>query len=159
MKFCLPSCSSHCFYCLSNIWQGDIPPPSPPIKCWLTVWSESFFFPRYLIDPVWFKQWKRYVGYDDRDSAVIGQVSSFPGPIDNSPLLKGNWGLLKLVAVIFLQFEVEVVWLKCVMEFGSSYVCMFVLYSAFNWPCYIMVLQKKNCKLISIYWLFESYLY
>ncbi|XP_043245405.1 ubiquitin carboxyl-terminal hydrolase 15-like [Amphibalanus amphitrite] len=44
----------------------------------------------YLIDPVWFKQWKRYVGYDDRDSALVGQPSSFPGPIDNSPLLKDD---------------------------------------------------------------------
>ncbi|XP_037094865.1 ubiquitin carboxyl-terminal hydrolase 15-like [Pollicipes pollicipes] len=42
----------------------------------------------YLIDTVWFKQWKRYVGYEERDTALMGQPSAFPGPIDNSPLMK-----------------------------------------------------------------------
>lgn len=49
-----------------------------------------FYVPRYLIDNKWFKQWKRYVGYDSWDACNIGEQSTFPGPIDNSPLLKGK---------------------------------------------------------------------
>lgn len=40
----------------------------------------------YLVDIAWFKQWKKYVGYDDQTSK--GQYKAYPGPVDNSPLLK-----------------------------------------------------------------------
>ena len=46
--------------------------------------------PRYLIDTKWFKQWKKYVGFDNWDTSYVGDQSANPGPIDNSPLLKGK---------------------------------------------------------------------
>ena len=45
---------------------------------------------RYLIDTKWFKQWKKYVGYDSWDTAFVGDPSAHPGPIDNAPILKGT---------------------------------------------------------------------
>uniref|UniRef100_A0A8C5H0W1 Ubiquitin carboxyl-terminal hydrolase n=1 Tax=Gouania willdenowi TaxID=441366 RepID=A0A8C5H0W1_GOUWI len=41
---------------------------------------------RYLIDSRWFKQWKKYVGFDSWDMYNVGERSLFPGPIDNSGL-------------------------------------------------------------------------
>uniref|UniRef100_A0A8C0XEX8 Ubiquitin carboxyl-terminal hydrolase n=1 Tax=Castor canadensis TaxID=51338 RepID=A0A8C0XEX8_CASCN len=40
----------------------------------------------YLIDSRWFKQWKKYVGYDSWDMYNVGENNLFPGPIDNSGL-------------------------------------------------------------------------
>ncbi|XP_030633163.1 ubiquitin carboxyl-terminal hydrolase 4 [Chanos chanos] len=40
----------------------------------------------YLIDSRWFKQWKKYVGFDSWDMYNVGEQSLFPGPIDNSGL-------------------------------------------------------------------------
>ena len=45
---------------------------------------------RYLVDTKWYKQWKKYVGYDSWDTSYVGDQSAHPGPIDNTPLLKGN---------------------------------------------------------------------
>ena len=45
---------------------------------------------RYLIDTRWFKQWKKYVGYDG-DNTYVGKKGSDPGPIDNSQLFKGKY--------------------------------------------------------------------
>ncbi|KAL3853771.1 hypothetical protein ACJMK2_017284 [Sinanodonta woodiana] len=42
----------------------------------------------YLIDTKWFKQWKKYVGYDAWDSDSVGEES--PGPVDNKNLFKEN---------------------------------------------------------------------
>lgn len=42
----------------------------------------------YLVDAKWFKQWKKYVGFDDWDKTFMGEKDVFPGPVDNSPLLK-----------------------------------------------------------------------
>uniref|UniRef100_A0A286Y1Q0 Ubiquitin carboxyl-terminal hydrolase n=1 Tax=Cavia porcellus TaxID=10141 RepID=A0A286Y1Q0_CAVPO len=41
---------------------------------------------RYLIDIRWFKQWKKYVGFDSWDMYNVGEHNLFPGPIDNSGL-------------------------------------------------------------------------
>lgn len=49
----------------------------------------GFGFFRYLVDAKWFKQWKKYVGFDDWDKTFMGEKDVFPGPVDNSPLLKG----------------------------------------------------------------------
>ncbi|XP_054720476.1 ubiquitin carboxyl-terminal hydrolase 4-like [Uloborus diversus] len=43
-----------------------------------------------LIDNKWFKQWKKYVGYDSWETSNIGDRATHPGPIDNSPLLKDD---------------------------------------------------------------------
>ncbi|XP_004451955.1 ubiquitin carboxyl-terminal hydrolase 4 isoform X2 [Dasypus novemcinctus] len=40
----------------------------------------------YLIDSRWFKQWKKYVGFDSWDMYNVGEHNMFPGPIDNSGL-------------------------------------------------------------------------
>ncbi|KAM6059100.1 ubiquitin carboxyl-terminal hydrolase 4 isoform 2-T2 [Theristicus caerulescens] len=40
----------------------------------------------YLVDSRWFKQWKKYVGFDSWDMFGAGDLSLFPGPIDNSGL-------------------------------------------------------------------------
>ncbi|XP_053325397.1 ubiquitin carboxyl-terminal hydrolase 4 isoform X2 [Spea bombifrons] len=40
----------------------------------------------YLIDSRWFKQWKKYVGFDSWDMYNVGESNLFPGPIDNSGL-------------------------------------------------------------------------
>ncbi|XP_053233347.1 ubiquitin carboxyl-terminal hydrolase 4 isoform X1 [Podarcis raffonei] len=44
--------------------------------------GESWF----LIDSRWFKQWKKYVGFDSWDLYNVGEPNLFPGPIDNSGL-------------------------------------------------------------------------
>jgi len=49
----------------------------------------------YLIDVRWFKQWKKYVGYDQWDSYNIGEQAAHPGTIDNSSLLKADTKALK----------------------------------------------------------------
>uniref|UniRef100_A0AAQ5ZYN4 Ubiquitin carboxyl-terminal hydrolase n=1 Tax=Amphiprion ocellaris TaxID=80972 RepID=A0AAQ5ZYN4_AMPOC len=41
---------------------------------------------KYLIDSRWFKQWKKYVGFDSWDMYNVGERSLYPGPIDNSGL-------------------------------------------------------------------------
>ncbi|XP_051990792.1 E3 ubiquitin-protein ligase TRIM47-like isoform X2 [Xyrauchen texanus] len=40
----------------------------------------------YLVDIHWFKQWKKYVGFDSGDTCNIGEV--YPGPVDNSSILQ-----------------------------------------------------------------------
>ncbi|XP_057701493.1 ubiquitin carboxyl-terminal hydrolase 4 isoform X2 [Corythoichthys intestinalis] len=40
----------------------------------------------YLVDSRWFKQWKKYVGFDNWDMYNVGERSLYPGPIDNSGL-------------------------------------------------------------------------
>lgn len=49
-----------------------------------------FFLLRYLVDSRWFKQWKKYVGFDSWDKYQMGDQNVYPDPIDNSGLLKGN---------------------------------------------------------------------
>ncbi|XP_033647195.1 ubiquitin carboxyl-terminal hydrolase 15-like [Asterias rubens] len=50
----------------------------------------------YLLDSKWFKQWKKYVGYDSWDMYNLGNETSNPGPIDNSGLfVEGTTDKLK----------------------------------------------------------------
>uniref|UniRef100_A0AAX7VZS2 Ubiquitin carboxyl-terminal hydrolase n=1 Tax=Astatotilapia calliptera TaxID=8154 RepID=A0AAX7VZS2_ASTCA len=44
----------------------------------------------YLIDSRWFKQWKKYVGFDSWDMYNVGERSLYPGPIDNSGLFSDH---------------------------------------------------------------------
>nr|XP_006816240.1 PREDICTED: ubiquitin carboxyl-terminal hydrolase 15-like [Saccoglossus kowalevskii] len=48
----------------------------------------------YLVDSRWFNKWKKYVGYDSWVMRGMGEQESYPGPIDNSGLIKES-GLLK----------------------------------------------------------------
>ena len=50
---------------------------------------QFLFFFRYLVDSRWFKQWKKYVGFDSWDKYQMGDQNVYPGPIDNSGLLRG----------------------------------------------------------------------
>uniref|UniRef100_A0A8C2KV23 Ubiquitin carboxyl-terminal hydrolase 4 n=1 Tax=Cyprinus carpio TaxID=7962 RepID=A0A8C2KV23_CYPCA len=45
---------------------------------------------RYLIDSRWFKQWKKYVGFDSWDLYNVGEHNLYPGPIDNSGLFSDH---------------------------------------------------------------------
>uniref|UniRef100_A0A8C0B569 Ubiquitin carboxyl-terminal hydrolase n=1 Tax=Buteo japonicus TaxID=224669 RepID=A0A8C0B569_9AVES len=48
----------------------------------------SIYMEVYLVDSRWFKQWKKYVGFDSWDKYQMGDQNVYPGPIDNSGLLK-----------------------------------------------------------------------
>lgn len=78
----------------------------------------------YLIDNKWFKQWKKYVGYDtwDRDPG-IGEETTHPGPIDNAPLLKdGKCGDIKDHLIDELDYALlpEKAWHKMVSWYGTT---------------------------------------
>lgn len=49
------------------------------------------FISRYLLEHKWFKQWKKYVGFDTWETLDTGEPTANPGPIDNSALLKGSY--------------------------------------------------------------------
>ncbi|XP_061187744.1 ubiquitin carboxyl-terminal hydrolase 15-like isoform X2 [Saccostrea echinata] len=49
----------------------------------------------YLIDAKWFKQWKKYVGFDQWDMSNVGEQDAYPGPVDNSPLIREDTQELK----------------------------------------------------------------
>lgn len=61
---------------------------------------------RYLIDSRWFKQWKKYVGFDSWDMYNVGERSLYPGPIDNSGLFSGKTGIFKR-QIIWCVFALE----------------------------------------------------
>uniref|UniRef100_A0A3B4CES2 Ubiquitin carboxyl-terminal hydrolase n=1 Tax=Pygocentrus nattereri TaxID=42514 RepID=A0A3B4CES2_PYGNA len=75
-----------------NIWQIFGSRYLPFIK-FLTritekviVWFCCFLLIQFLIDSRWFKQWKKYVGFDSWDMYNVGERNLYPGPIDNSGL-------------------------------------------------------------------------
>ncbi|CAH1783519.1 unnamed protein product, partial [Owenia fusiformis] len=76
----------------------------------------------YLIDTKWFKQWKKYVGYDSWDTSYVGEKSAFPGPIDNSPLFDGEKGGLRehLLDDLDYQLIAEPGWQKLVKWYGVT---------------------------------------
>ncbi|KAJ8316636.1 hypothetical protein KUTeg_005809 [Tegillarca granosa] len=42
----------------------------------------------YLVDTKWYKQWKKYVGFDSWDASTVGEEEAFPGPVDNTSLFQ-----------------------------------------------------------------------
>ena len=61
---------------------------------------------RYLLDVRWFKQWKKYVGFESWDQQQMGSETAHPGPVDTSCLFKGNSGVCSSEYEIFmLQFS------------------------------------------------------
>lgn len=44
---------------------------------------------RYLLATSWFKQWKKYVGYESWNAFNVDEIEEHPGLIDNSPILEG----------------------------------------------------------------------
>uniref|UniRef100_A0A8C4ZIN6 Ubiquitin carboxyl-terminal hydrolase n=1 Tax=Gadus morhua TaxID=8049 RepID=A0A8C4ZIN6_GADMO len=51
-------------------------------------WISEFAVCWYLVDSRWFKQWKKYVGYDSWDKYQMGDQNVYPGPVDNAGLLR-----------------------------------------------------------------------
>ena len=45
---------------------------------------------RYLVGERWWKQWKKFVGYDTWDQFGVGEELNDPGPIYNSRLFAGK---------------------------------------------------------------------
>eukprot|EP00063_Salmo_salar_P088149 XP_014062984.1 PREDICTED: ubiquitin carboxyl-terminal hydrolase 15 isoform X3 [Salmo salar] len=48
----------------------------------------------YLVDSHWFKQWRKYVGFDSWDKYQMGDQNVYPGPVDNSGLLTSGGDVL-----------------------------------------------------------------
>jgi ubiquitin carboxyl-terminal hydrolase 4/11/15 len=40
----------------------------------------------FLIDAKWFRQWKKFVGFDAWDTDDVGKGTAPPGSIDNRPM-------------------------------------------------------------------------
>uniref|UniRef100_A0A8V5GCX5 ubiquitinyl hydrolase 1 n=1 Tax=Melopsittacus undulatus TaxID=13146 RepID=A0A8V5GCX5_MELUD len=104
----------------------------------------------YLVDIRWFRQWKKYVGFDSWDMFGTGDPSLFPGAIDNSLLFSSYWAankghaplllptvaLLSIITVLFItsafylqvveycrfakHFEVEVYLLELNRHFSQA---------------------------------------
>ena len=63
---------------------------------------------RFLVDTRWFKQWKRYVGYDTLELKFAGKLNAHPGPIDNSSLLKCKWNFMNYeLFTIIISFRLN----------------------------------------------------
>lgn len=48
---------------------------------------------RCILNSRWFKQWKKFVGYESYDTwdvGMSGDAGGYPGPVDNSLLLNGS---------------------------------------------------------------------
>lgn len=62
-------------------------------------------FSRYLVDCSWFKRWKKFVGYDIQDQRGAAEKRNNPGPVNNSPLLKGESN--KLINLFLLDCRTD----------------------------------------------------
>ncbi|CAH2292010.1 E3 ubiquitin- ligase TRIM39-like [Pelobates cultripes] len=74
----------------------------------------------YLIDSQWFKQWKKYVGYDSWDMCNVGECN--PGPVDNSGLFSdaGTPALKEhLIDELHYVLVPTEAWLKLMSWYGS----------------------------------------
>ncbi|CAH2312516.1 ubiquitin carboxyl-terminal hydrolase 4 isoform X1 [Pelobates cultripes] len=76
----------------------------------------------YLIDSRWFKQWKKYVGYDSWDMYNVGESNLYPGPVDNSGLFSdADTQALKEHLIDELDYVLvpTEAWLKLMSWYGS----------------------------------------
>ena len=74
----------------------------------LLLYHDAWIICRYMIDIRWLKQWKKYVGYDEWETGMIGEDTANPGPIDNSNLLEGDTVVLTFL-VWYLPLSVSVI--------------------------------------------------
>jgi len=76
----------------------------------------------YLVDCRWFKQWKKYVGFDTRDQFGAGDEQNNPGPIDNSNLFEADACTLKKVLLPWIHYMLlpEEGWFKLVSWYGVT---------------------------------------
>ncbi|VDI16745.1 ubiquitin carboxyl-terminal hydrolase 4/11/15 [Mytilus galloprovincialis] len=74
----------------------------------------------YLLATSWFKQWKKYVGYESWDAFNIGQQEAHPGLLDNSSLLEDCTGILKEHLINELDYQLVPLnaWNKLVSCYG-----------------------------------------
>ena len=74
----------------------------------------------YLVHIRWFKQWKRYVGYDNWDKSNAGEEVARPGPIDNTSLL--DHGKLRRHQVDEIDYKLvpEEAWKKLASWYGLT---------------------------------------
>jgi len=77
---------------------------------------------RYLVDHRWFKQWKKFVGYDTGDQSGAGDEQNNPGPIDNSCLFQADAHTLKKHLIDELDYNLlpEEGWFKLVSWYGVT---------------------------------------
>ncbi|KAM6062121.1 ubiquitin carboxyl-terminal hydrolase 4 isoform 5-T5 [Chlamydotis macqueenii] len=110
----------------------------------------------YLVDSRWFKQWKKYVGFDSWDVFGVGDPGLFPGPIDNSGLfgdpetqsLKENLiDELDYVLVPTEGWNKLVAWYGC-MEGQQPIVRKVVEYGLFvkHYKVEVYLLELKLCE-------------
>ncbi|XP_068685473.1 ubiquitin carboxyl-terminal hydrolase 15-like [Montipora capricornis] len=78
----------------------------------------------YLVDCRWFKQWKKFLGFDtcSRDQFGVGDHLNHPGPIDNSSLLADDGITLKEHLIDGLDYNLlpEDTWFKLVSWYGVT---------------------------------------
>ena len=77
----------------------------------------------FLIDAKWFKEWKKYVGYDSEDTSNMGKDSAHPGRIDNSSLFKkGSQDVLKEKLIDELEYVLvpKEAWTKLLSWYGTT---------------------------------------
>ena len=74
----------------------------------------------YLVHIRWFKQWKRFVGYDNWDKSQAGEEVARPGPIDNSILLDNGKLRRHQVDEIDYKLVPEDAWKKLASWYGVS---------------------------------------
>jgi len=68
---------------------------SQPTKHYQPTFDLLLIIYRYLVDFHWFKQWKKYVGFDTGDQSGAGDEQNNPGPIYNSGLFQADAFTLK----------------------------------------------------------------
>ncbi|XP_060566741.1 ubiquitin carboxyl-terminal hydrolase 15-like [Ruditapes philippinarum] len=76
----------------------------------------------YIIDAIWFKQWKSYVGYESKDHCNVSEESAHPGPIDNTPILQG-YVTIENMTTLDLALKQNKLYVMCVRitYFGLSF--------------------------------------
>lgn len=74
----------------------------------------------YLVGERWWKQWKKFVGYDTWDQFGVGEELNDPGPIDNSSLFAADGCTLKDRLLDTLDYDAlpEEAWFKLVSWYG-----------------------------------------
>lgn len=81
----------------------------------------------YLVCAGWFKQWKKYVGFEDCDKTYKGEHDAYPGPIDNSALQREVEGVLQLKDHLVKDLDYCLLpnegWQFLVQNYGTLNIC------------------------------------
>ena len=79
---------------------------------------------RFLLDIRWYKQWKKYVGFDSWDTLNAGDETFNPGPIDNSALFKGQHLILLLFHGVWLSIYIHFLYFNESFILSQLYVAL-----------------------------------